>query len=60
MSKYLGRLWTVVWKNTKLNLSIGEVRPHPHLSQIPRKRELRGRVRMLFNVLKVPKDPSLA
>ena len=29
------------------NFSIGEVRPHPHLSQIPRKRELRGRVRMM-------------
>ena len=27
--------------------SIGEVRPHPHLSQILIKRELRGRVRMM-------------
>ena len=45
---YLGRLWTVVWKKYQTKIfSIGEVRPHPHLSQIPRKRELRGRVRMM-------------
>ena len=29
------------------NVSICEGRAHPHLSQIPKKRELRGRVRIM-------------